>query len=109
MAITQIGKKYAAQRVIYVVVFEKCSRVLDEVPYLCRYFVIPRLCTFPTSPYCQDGCHCTRSPEASTLLYADNIMLACEHKGKLERQVQAVRDCLQILVLNRNAYKVEYR
>uniref|UniRef100_A0A183F2B7 Reverse transcriptase domain-containing protein n=1 Tax=Heligmosomoides polygyrus TaxID=6339 RepID=A0A183F2B7_HELPZ len=43
-----------------------------------------------------------------TLLYADDVMLACEDKGELERQVQAWRDRLAMFELKLNVKKTEY-
>ncbi|VDP48439.1 unnamed protein product [Heligmosomoides polygyrus] len=47
---------------------------------------------------CSHGCHYTRGlqqPVPWTMLHADDVMLACKDKSDLERQVQALCDCLQ--------------
>ncbi|VDP18090.1 unnamed protein product [Heligmosomoides polygyrus] len=43
-----------------------------------------------------------------TLLYADDVMLACEDKAELERQAQEWRDRLALLGLKLNVKKTEY-
>ncbi|VDO37871.1 unnamed protein product [Heligmosomoides polygyrus] len=43
-----------------------------------------------------------------TLLYADDVMLACEDKNELERQAQEWRDRLALFGLKLNVKKTEY-
>ncbi|VDP02619.1 unnamed protein product [Heligmosomoides polygyrus] len=43
-----------------------------------------------------------------TLLYADNVLFACEGKEELEREVQARRDRLERFGLRLNVKKAEY-
>ncbi|VDO83063.1 unnamed protein product [Heligmosomoides polygyrus] len=43
-----------------------------------------------------------------TLLYADDVMLACEHKGEQKREVQAWCDRLERFGLKLNVKKTEY-
>ncbi|VDO95061.1 unnamed protein product [Heligmosomoides polygyrus] len=47
-------------------------------------------------------------PVPWTLLYADDVMLACEDKGELEREVQAWCDRLAMFGLKLNVKKTEY-
>ncbi|VDP54188.1 unnamed protein product [Heligmosomoides polygyrus] len=49
-----------------------------------------------------------RKPVPCTLLYADEVMLSCEDKDDLERQVQAWCDRLVMFGLRLNAKKTEY-
>ncbi|VDO19617.1 unnamed protein product [Heligmosomoides polygyrus] len=43
-----------------------------------------------------------------TLLYADDVMLACEDETELERQAQAWYDLLALFGLKLNLKKAEY-
>ncbi|VDP36466.1 unnamed protein product [Heligmosomoides polygyrus] len=47
-------------------------------------------------------------PVPWTLLYADDVMPACEEKGELERQVQAWCDHLAVFGHKLNVKKTEY-
>ncbi|VDP11736.1 unnamed protein product [Heligmosomoides polygyrus] len=49
-----------------------------------------------------------QKPVPWTLLYADDVMLACEDKGELEREVQAWCDRLAMFGLKLNVKKTEY-
>ncbi|VDP27447.1 unnamed protein product [Heligmosomoides polygyrus] len=49
-----------------------------------------------------------QQPVPWTLLYADDVMLACEEKDDLERQVQAWCDRLARFGLKLNVKKTEY-
>ncbi|VDO88272.1 unnamed protein product [Heligmosomoides polygyrus] len=49
-----------------------------------------------------------RKPVRWTLLYADDVMLASEDKGELEREVQAWCGCLERFGLKLNVMKTEY-
>ncbi|VDO96600.1 unnamed protein product [Heligmosomoides polygyrus] len=49
-----------------------------------------------------------QKPIPWTLLYADDVMLACEDKGELEREVQAWCDRLAMFGLKLNVMKTEY-
>ncbi|VDP01431.1 unnamed protein product [Heligmosomoides polygyrus] len=49
-----------------------------------------------------------QKPVPWTLLYADDVMLACEDKDDLERQVQAWSDRLAMFGLKLNVKKSEY-
>ncbi|VDP22625.1 unnamed protein product [Heligmosomoides polygyrus] len=49
-----------------------------------------------------------QKPVPWTLLYADDVMLACEDKDDLERQVQAWCDRLARFGLKLNVKKTEY-
>ncbi|VDP11322.1 unnamed protein product [Heligmosomoides polygyrus] len=49
-----------------------------------------------------------QKPVPRTFLYADDVILACEDKGELERQVQAWCDHLEMFGLRLNVKKTEY-
>ncbi|VDP24775.1 unnamed protein product [Heligmosomoides polygyrus] len=49
-----------------------------------------------------------RKPVPWTLLYADDVMLACEDKGELEQEVQALCDLLGRFRVKLNVKKCEY-
>ncbi|VDO87759.1 unnamed protein product [Heligmosomoides polygyrus] len=49
-----------------------------------------------------------QKPVPWTVLYADDVMLACEDKGELEREVQAWCDRLAMFGLKLNVKKTEY-
>ncbi|VDP05765.1 unnamed protein product [Heligmosomoides polygyrus] len=49
-----------------------------------------------------------QKPVPWTLLYADDVMLACEDKGELEREMQAWCDRLAMFGLKLNVKKTEY-
>ncbi|VDP11891.1 unnamed protein product [Heligmosomoides polygyrus] len=49
-----------------------------------------------------------QKPVPWTLLYADDVMLACEDKDELEREVQAWCDRLERFGLRLNVKKTEY-
>ncbi|VDO97033.1 unnamed protein product [Heligmosomoides polygyrus] len=52
--------------------------------------------------------HDLQQPILWTLLYADDVMLASEHKIELQRQVQAWCGRLRIFGLKRNVKETEY-
>ncbi|VDO72526.1 unnamed protein product [Heligmosomoides polygyrus] len=49
-----------------------------------------------------------QKPVPWTLLYVDGVMLACEDKDDLERQVQAWCNCRAMFGLKLNVKKTEY-
>ncbi|VDP41883.1 unnamed protein product [Heligmosomoides polygyrus] len=86
--------------------FLDLEKALDRVPREVIWGA-PGICAVPAALRDRDGCDLTRSPDG-TLLYADDVTLACENKTELERQAQSWCDRLALFGLKLNVKKTEY-